>query len=134
MSTLSLVVDLVVLSLLTFGYNLKRMKKYRQHGITMTTALALHLITIFTWMIWSLINFFSSAPVDFGNFLHLTALAHAALGTIAASLGIWLVGAWHLQTDVQKCFPRRRIMLVTITLWITAILLGTVLYIAVMLS
>jgi hypothetical protein len=56
------------------------------------------------------------------------------LGIIAASLGVWLVASWHMQTDVQKCFPRKRIMITTITLWITSIALGIILYIAVMLS
>jgi uncharacterized membrane protein YozB (DUF420 family) len=133
-STLSLVVELVVLGLLIFGYNLKRKKKYRQHGITMTTALVLHLVTILSWMVWSFIRYFSSVPANFADLLILAALAHATLGIIAASLGVWLVASWHLQTDVQKCFPRKRIMLTTITLWSTAILLGIVLYIAVILS
>jgi len=100
----------------------------------MTSALVLHLVTIFSWMIWSLINFFKSAPVDFANLIHLTALAHATLGIIAASLGVWLVASWHLQTDVQKCFARKRIMLTTITFWVTAILLGIVLYLVVVFS
>jgi len=100
----------------------------------MTTALALHLITIFGWMIWSFRSFLGVGSIDYGNLLVIVILAHATLGIIAASLGVWLVASWHLQTDVQKCFPRKRIMLVTITLWITAILLGIVLYIAVMLS
>ena len=134
MSTLSLVVELVVLGLLIFGYDLKRMKKYRQHGITMTTALALHLITIFGWMIWSFRSFLGVGSIDYGNLLVIVTLAHVALGVIAASLGVWLVAAWHMQTDVQKCFGRKRIMLTTIALWSVAILLGIVLYIAVMLS
>ena len=133
-ATLSLVIQLVVLGLLFGGVWLKAMNKFRQHGITMTTALALHLITIFTWMIWSFIGFLRAGSIDYGNLLVLVILAHATFGIIAASLGVWLVASWHLQTDVQKCFPRKRIMLVTITLWSTAILLGIVLYIAVMLS
>jgi hypothetical protein len=134
MSTLSLVVELVVLGLLIFGYNLKGMKKYRQHGITMTTALVLHLITIFSWMIWSFISFLGAGSVDYGNLLVLVILAHVTFGIIAASLGVWLVASWHLQTDVQKCFGRKRIMLTTIALWSVAILLGIVLYVAVVFS
>src|SRR4030067_2177165 len=94
MSTLSLVVELVVLGLLIFGYNLKGMKKYRQHGITMTTALVLHLITIFSWMIWSFISFLSAGSVDYGTLLVLVILAHVTFGIIAASLGAWLVFSW----------------------------------------
>ena len=106
MSSLSLAVELVVLGLLIFGYNLKRMKKYRQHGITMTTALVLHLVTILSWMIWSFLSFFSASSVDYASPLVLATFAHVAFGGIAAALGVWLVASWHLQTDVQKCFPR----------------------------
>jgi uncharacterized membrane protein YozB (DUF420 family) len=134
MSSLSLGVELVVLGLLIFGYNLKRMKEYRQHGITMTTALVLHLVTILSWMIWSFLSFFKAGSVDYGNLLVLIVLAHATFGIISASLGVWLVASWHLQTDVQKCFPRKRIMITTITFWIIAIGLGIVLYLAVVYS
>ena len=100
----------------------------------MTTALVLHLITIFSWMIWSFISFLSAGSVDYGNLLVLVILAHATLGVIAASLGVWLVALWHLQTDVQKCFGRKRVMLTTIVLWSVSILLGIVLYVAVVFS
>jgi len=134
MATLSLIIEFVVLGLLSLGYYIQRMKNYRLHGITMTSAVVLHLITIFSWMTWSFISYFSDSPVDYSNILVLITLAHVTLGIIAASLGVWLVASWHLQTDVQKCFPRKRIMLTTITLWVTAILLGIVLYIAVVSS
>ncbi len=133
-ATTSLVIEFVVLGLLTLGYLWKRMKNYRRHGITMTGALVLHLVTIFSWMIWSFIAFFTAGSVDYTSLLVIVTLVHVVLGISAASLGVWLVGSWHLQTDVQKCFPRKRIMLSTITLWVTAIALGIVLYVAVVLS
>ena len=133
-ATLSLVIQLVVLGLLFGGVWLKAMNKFRQHGITMTTALVLHLVTIFSWMIWSFTSFLGAGSVDYGNLLVLVVLAHVTFGIIAASLGVWLVASWHLQTDVQKCFGRKRIMLTTIALWSVAILLGIVLYVAVVFS
>ena len=133
-ATLSLFIELVVLGLLTFGYYAKRSKNYRRHGIIMTTAVMLHLVTILSWMIWSLSNFLSAGSVDFGSFLVLASFGHVVLGTIAVSLGVWLVAAWHLQTDVQKCFPRKRFMIVTIAAWAAAIMLGIILYITVILS
>jgi hypothetical protein len=134
MATTSLVVELIVISLLFFSYILKRRKMYRQHGITNTTAVGLHLVTILSWMIWSFIRYFTDVPINFGDPLILTTFAHVTFGIIAASLGIWLVGSWHLQTDVQKCFPRKRIMITTLTFWATAIALGIVLYLAVVYS
>jgi uncharacterized membrane protein YozB (DUF420 family) len=132
-ATLSLFIELVVLGLLTFGYYAQRSKNYRRHGITMTSAVVLHLVTILGWMIWSLSNFLGGS-VDYGSLLVLAALGHVVLGAIAVSLGVWLVAAWHLQTNVQKCFPRKRFMIVTITTWATAITLGIILYITVILS
>ena len=133
-ATLSLVIQLVVLGLLFGGVWLKAMNRFRQHGTIMTTALVLHLITIFSWMIWSFISFLSAGSVDYGNLLVLVILAHVTFGIIAASLGVWLVASWHLQTHVQKCFGRKRIMLTTIVLWSVSILLGIVLYVAIVFS
>jgi hypothetical protein len=133
-STTTLVVELFVLSLLFFSYYLKRRKMYRQHGITNTTAAALHLVTILFVMAGSLMNFFYKTPIDLGNLLHVAALTHATLGIIAASLGVWLVGAWHLQTDVQKCFTRKRVMITAITVWTVNVALGIVLYVVLVLS
>jgi len=133
-STISLIVELVAFSLLLFGYHQKRMRKYHKHGVAMTIAVALHLVVILTWMIYSLIAFFSSASLDLGNILQVTALTHVALGIIAASVGVWLVGTWHLQTDVQKCFGRKRIMLATITAWSGAFVLGCILYAVLVMS
>lgn len=114
--------------LLLFAYNQKRKKKYRQHGIIMTVAVVMHLIVIVSWMIGSLAVFFSTTPLDLGSILQLSALVHAALGAIAALAGVWLVGSWRLQVDIQKCFARKRWMLTTITVWSAAMLLGIILY------
>ncbi len=134
MATFTLVVELVVLSLLATGFIFKRRHKYRQHGITMTTAVALHLIPIFTWMIWSFRSYFGYASANISSLLSQATFVHVALGAIAAFLGVWLVASWHLQADVQKCFSRKRTMLLALTLWSTAIALGIFLYIAVIMS
>lgn len=100
----------------------------------MTVAVVLHLVVIFSWMIASLVIFLRAAPLDLGNILEDAALAHVALGTVAASLGVWLIGIWHLQADVQKCFGRKRLMLTTLILWSAAVLLGIFLYYVVIMS
>lgn len=132
-STFSLAVELVVLGLLIFGYRLKRIRKYRNHGTIMTAAVPLHLATI-SWMIFSFVGYLTSAPLDFGNPLILLAITHVIIGTVAVSLGAWLVISWHLQSDLQKCFTRKRQMRTAIVLWSTAIFLGIVLYVTVILG
>ena len=134
-STASLIIELVVFGLLSFGYYFKRNKKYRQHGIAMTIAVVLHLVTIFAWMAGSVPSYFGGgAPIDYSNPLILAMLLHLVMGAIAAASGVWLIGAWHLQTDIQRCFARKRIMLTTITLWSIAFALGVFLYVAVITS
>ncbi len=133
-STTSMIIELVVLGLLTFAYMLRGQKKYRQHGITMATALVLHLVTIFSWMLWSLISYLIPGPVDYGDILVIVTLVHVTFGIIAASLGVWLVASWHLRVDMQMCFARKKIMLTTLTLWLAAIFLGAILYVAIILS
>ena len=133
-SSTSLIVELVVLGLLIIGYNIKRLKNYRRHGIIMTTAVILHLVTIFSWMIWSFLTLFEGAPVDFLSPIIIVVFVHVLLGAIAATLGVYLVTAWHFQLDIQGCFKRNRIMLSTLTVWSIAIALGIILYLAVIMS
>ena len=133
-STLSLTIELVVLGLLIFAYALRGKKKFRQHGITMLAAVVLHFITILSVMIESFLGFSSSGYIDLANLTVLTILIHAFIGTIAAVLGVWLVASWHLQVNMQMCFARKKIMLTTLTLWLTAIFLGIILYVSVILS
>ncbi len=128
-ATISLTIQLIVLGLLISGYTLKRMKKFRQHGITMLTAVVLHLIVIFWVMVPSFMK--GIIPYISGNgadIIVIIGLVHAALGIIAAVLGTWIVGSWRLRQTLQYCIPKKRIMLLTITLWIIAIALGILLY------
>ena len=128
-ATLSLIIQLVVLGLLLGGYWLKRMKKFRQHGITMLTAVVLHAILIFTWMIPSFSSFFSTIEsINYADALIIAILIHAFAGISAFVLGVWLVGSWHLKADIKPCFAKKNIMRVTITLWPTALVFGIILY------
>jgi hypothetical protein len=125
----SLIIQIVVLFLLVFGYTLKRKLKYRSHGIVMASAVVLHLITILTIMIMSfgLIVSMYIVPAPF-DLISIVGLIHGVAGSIAFALGVLLVAAWRFRTDVKGCFKRKNIMLVTITLWVIALALGITLY------
>jgi uncharacterized membrane protein YozB (DUF420 family) len=128
-ATVSLAIQMTVLALLIGGYSLKRMKKYRQHGITMLTAVVLHITVILAWMIPSFISFFSApGSINLADMIVLTTLVHAFMGIAAGLLGIWLVASWRLRKDMKTCFAKKNIMRVTITLWIIAVVLGIILY------
>jgi uncharacterized membrane protein YozB (DUF420 family) len=132
-STISLSIEMVALGLLISGYLLKRQKKYRQHGLSMLSALALHIVAILVVMVPSLAAFFSvPSSVNFADILVIVTLVHVSAGLLAALLGVWLVGSWHFQESLQTCFRKKRVMDVTLSLWLLAIALGLVLYLAIM--
>ncbi len=120
--------ELVVVSLLVVGYYLKTKQRYRQHGTTMTAAVALHMVPIFSWMIMSFISYATAAPLKLAAFLVQATLAHLTLGATSAALGIFLVASWHFQSNLQRCFARKPVMLLTMTLWLATIALGVYLY------
>ena len=131
-STISLGIQIVVLGLLISAVFLKSQKKYRQHGIVMLSAVVLHVISIMVVMVPSFGAFFSmSGTVNFADILVSVTLIHVSAGLIAAVLGFWLVGSWHLKADLQTCFRNKRIMDVTFVLWSLAIVLGIALYLAI---
>jgi uncharacterized membrane protein YozB (DUF420 family) len=131
-STISLSIEMVALCLLTSGYLLKRQKKYRHHALSMLSALALHIVAILLVMVPSLAAFFSvPSSVNFADILVIATLVHVFAGLLAAMLGVWLVGSWHLQESLQSCFRKKRVMDVTLSLWLLAIALGLVLYLVI---
>jgi len=131
-ATISLVIQLVVLGLLFGGVWLKAMKKFRQHGIIMLSAVVLHAILIFTWMIPMFSGFLSApTPINLADTLVIIILVHAFAGIIAFVLGVWLVGSWHLKADLKTCFAKKNIMRVTIALWLIALIFGIILYLKV---
>lgn len=131
-ATSSLFIQIVVLVLLIGGYWLKRMKKFRQHGITMLTSVVLHTVMILAWMIPSFSSFLgSSVSINLADMIVVTILVHAFMGIAADLLGIWLVASWRLRADMKTCFAKKSIMRVTITLWLIALVLGIILYLKV---
>jgi len=128
-STISLIIQIVVLALISGALVLKKQNKFRQHGITMLSAVVLHIISILAVMIPSFAGFFAEPGlIDYADVFVMLTLVHVASGVIAAVLGVWLVGSWHLQKDLKPCFKKKRIMDVTISLWLLAIILGIILY------
>ena len=128
-ATISLVTQMVVLVLLFGSLWLKGKKQYRQHGITMLTAVVVHLVVVLAWMLpefYSLLR--SLISINLADIITLTALVHAVTGIMTAIFGIWLVASWHLQADIKTCFAKKGAMRVTLTLWLIALVLGIILY------
>jgi uncharacterized membrane protein YozB (DUF420 family) len=128
-SSISMIIQLIVLALLVIAIVLKYQKKFRYHGITMFSAVGLHLISILAVMIPSISGFFAVPElINYADSFVVLTMVHVVSGILAAGLGIWLVSVWHLKTDMQTCFKNKRIMDITFVLWLLSIVLGVVLY------
>lgn len=128
-ATSTLIFQIVVLVLLIGGYWLKRVKKFRQHGITMLTAVVLHIIMILTIMLPSFVlAIIPHILADKSAVLTIVAPLHGIMGITAAVLGVWIVASWRLRTSLRYCTPKRKLMLLTLILWLIALLLGILLY------
>jgi uncharacterized membrane protein YozB (DUF420 family) len=128
-ATASLVLQIAVLVLLVAAILLKNSKKYRHHGIAMTSAAILHLVTVATVMGPSFSTFFTSPGTIVFDGTVVLSLIHVALGFTAVALGTWLVASWHFKTDLKSCFSKKKIMGPTFVLWVVSALLGIFMYI-----
>lgn len=128
--TANLIIQVIVLLMLSYGYFLKRKQKFRQHGLVMASALIIHLIMIFYVMIPSFVyavvpHYILVRPQELAS---IVGLIHGILGSITAVLGVGLVALWRFQKNVEGCFKRKKFMIPTIAAWISSLLLGILLY------
>jgi len=132
LSTVSLVIELVVLILLLSAYGLKKKSQYREHGLVMLSAVVLHWVTILGVMVPSFAAYVGvPSPVNVYDATTALTFVHVAAGLIAALLGVYLVTSWHLQKNLQSCFKRKRVMDAAIALWILSIVLGIYIYVVI---
>jgi hypothetical protein len=129
-ATATLALEVTVFVLLFVGFYYKRKQKFRLHGTVMASAVALHLITILAVMIPSFViavvpQYIIPEPL---LLVSLAGLVHGVLGLAAIGLGVYLVAAWGFRKNVQGCFARKKFMLLTLGLWLVALLLGFLLY------
>jgi uncharacterized membrane protein YozB (DUF420 family) len=124
-ATINLSLQIAVFFLLMGGYKLKRMKKFRQHGIAMFTAVVLHTISILVIMIPS---FSVIIPGSFPVIVLAVTSLHGILGILTEILGVFIVASWRLRTSLQYCTPKKKLMRFTLILWLSALILGILVY------
>jgi hypothetical protein len=128
--TASLAIQVVVLFLLVYGYLLKRRLKFRQHGITMSVAVFVHLTAVFVIMVPSFVRavlpeYIVVRPFELAS---LVSLFHIVFGGLAVSLGIWRVASWRFRKNLAGCFNKKGFMRSTIIIWLAALGFGITLY------
>ncbi len=128
-ASLSLVVQLITLSILISGYNLKRKMKFIKHGTIMLVAVAMQSVSFLLVMGPALLLILENGLVQKPLLLSAVTLVHAILGGTSLATGIWITGSWHLQSSIENCIRRRNIMRYLIITWILALIFGITLYV-----
>jgi hypothetical protein len=128
-ASLSLVVQLITLSILISGYILKRKMKFIKHGTLMLVAVAMQSVSFLLVMGPAFLLIIENGLVQKPILLSTVTLVHAILGGTSLATGIWIAGSWHLQTSVENCIRKRNIMRYLIITWILALIFGITLYV-----
>ncbi len=128
--TASLIVQFVILALLFYGYRQYRRAAFRMHGAVMSWALFAHLAVVIAVMIPSFASVLRGyIIINPTSAVSIIGIIHGVLGAVALGLGIWFVASWRFHADVKKCFGKRKQMRATFAVWVTALSLGTALYV-----
>jgi hypothetical protein len=128
-ATVSLELQIAIFALLWLGFELKRRAMFRLHGFVMLAALAVHLAIIFAIMVPAFVE--ALIPITIKNPTSLIGLLsplHAATGSVAAALGVWVICAWRFRRSTQYCAPKKRVMYATFFVWLVSLALGVLLY------
>jgi hypothetical protein len=128
-STLSLIFQITVLVLLLEGYLLKKQRRFRLHGVFMLLCVVLHLVVILALMVPSfvlgVIPLITTHSFDANTIL---GPVHAATGTAAVVLGVWITAGWRLRQSIEFCVPKKKWMRITLGVWLTALVVGFLFY------
>ena len=121
------VIQIIILVLLSASIGIKQRQKYSLHGFTMLAAVILNLLSFVLIMFPSLLRLeiITAKPL---HIISITVLVHACLGFVVIVLGLWLVASWHLQSSLKRCFKNKRLMRITVGLWLTVLALGFLIY------
>jgi uncharacterized membrane protein YozB (DUF420 family) len=127
---INLILQIVMFIIIAISLFYKKKKKFKTHGGLMGIAVILHILTFLTVMGPIFFGHFSMF-VDYFSYPEIqTTWIHAIPGAIAMIMGILLVGLWALRpSNVAACSRRKRLMDVTVLLWLVSLIFGIATYI-----
>jgi uncharacterized membrane protein YozB (DUF420 family) len=127
---INLIIHIVILLIIFVSLYFKNKGDIKRHGTIMGIAVVLHVASLVVVMAPLFAQSFSFYSSEFGFTFVQTAWLHAVPGIIAILLGIFLVTKWVFQpSDVGPCYARKRLMDVTVILWIFSLIFGIATYI-----
>jgi len=127
---INLILQIVMFLIIVSSLIYKKKMKFKIHGGLMAIAVVLHITSLLAVMAPSFstgYEYFITSTSDLGV---QTTWIHAIPGAIALILGIFLVGAWALRpSNISACSRKKRIMDVTVLLWLVSLIFGIASYI-----
>jgi uncharacterized membrane protein YozB (DUF420 family) len=127
---INLILQIVMFLIIVIGLVYKNKRKFKIHGGIMGIAVILHIVSLLLVMGPSFsegYEYFTTATSELGV---QTTWIHALPGAIAMIMGIILVGAWALRpSNIAACSRKKRLMDITILLWLISLIFGITTYI-----
>jgi hypothetical protein len=130
MAQANLVILVGVLLLVIFSIFLERKRKMIWHGNSMLLVVIITGLLVIAHMGPSLISVIGESVRRF-DVVATAGIVHSVVGTAAAILGAWLVGAWAYirSSDTVYCAKRKKLMQKILVLWVLALGLGALYYV-----
>jgi uncharacterized membrane protein YozB (DUF420 family) len=126
---INLILQVIMFVIIVISLVYKNKMKFKIHGGLMGMAVILHIFSFLVVMGPSFstnYEYFTIVTSDLGV---QTTWIHAIPGAISMILGIVLVGVWALNpSNVAACSRRKRIMDVTVLLWLVSLVFGVASY------
>jgi hypothetical protein len=123
-SELSMLMQLIALSILIIGFIIVKRKMYTYHGALMFVALLTNTVAILTVMIPVALRLTDTSIPGF----NLLFRSHALLGLIVEGISIYLVADWRFREPGPTCFQRKNWMLGLSLFWMTELIIGMLLF------
>lgn len=131
-SDIALFLEIAIIVALFIGrFKFARNKRFRAHGVAVTTAVALHAFTILLVMIPSFTVSLDVLFKDLFSPVMIITWIHAPLGLAVLILGVYLVSVWRFRPPGATCYKRARLMRPLWLLWVFNLVLGLLIYISI---
>jgi len=127
-ASISLIVQIVTISIVVSGYILKRKMQFRKHGTLMLVAIIMQFLSFLLIMGPAFVSLAENGLIQKPTWVSTVTIIHASLGGVVLAIGIWIVASWHLQTSIEPCIKKKWVMRYLILAWIFALILGIILY------
>ena len=123
-SELSMILQLLSLGILVIGFIVVKMKNYKMHGVAMSAAGVLNLVSVLTVMVPVALRLVdTSIPGP-----NLLLRSHILLGIVVIGLSGYILAEWRFQNPGPTCFQRKKWMLGLSLGWIAQVIMGILLF------